>query len=141
VHVGAAIRLRCRGGQPAGFPARDVLRVAVGAKRAGADNTAFPDAAAGYWGQPIVVSAGTRIVLSGRFAAARYASLSIYTPGGVGASLPDNRIAPQPGSVNPWQRRAAPGGRFTVTIRPDPAPGQANCPLATLMARGPQACQ
>jgi hypothetical protein len=90
------------------------------------DNTAFPDAAAGYWIQPIVASAGTRIVLSGRFPDARYASIDVYTPGGVGVSLPDYRIAPQPGSVNPWQREAAPGGRFTVTIRPDPAPGQAN---------------
>jgi hypothetical protein len=91
-----------------------------------ANNTAFPDAAAAYWVQQIVASAGTRIVLSGRFPDARYASLSVYTPGGVGASLPDYRIVPQRGSVNPWQRQAAPGGRFTVTIRPDPAPGQAN---------------
>ena len=53
-----------------------------------ADNSAAPDAAAGYWGQPIAVSAGTRIVLSGRFPDARYASLSVYTPGGVGASCP-----------------------------------------------------
>jgi hypothetical protein len=91
-----------------------------------ANNSAAPDAAAGYWGQPIVASAGTRIVLSGRFPDARYASLSVYTPGGVGASLPDYRIAPQPGSLNPWQQQAAPGGRFTVTIRSDPSPGQAN---------------
>jgi hypothetical protein len=28
--------------------------------------------------------------------------------------------------VNPWQRRAVPGGRFTVTIGPDSAPGQPN---------------
>ena len=39
------------------------------------DNTAFPDAAAAYYGQPIVASAGTRIVLSGRFPDARYASV------------------------------------------------------------------
>ena len=90
------------------------------------DNTAFPDAAAVYWGQPIVASPGTRIVLSGRFPDARYASLSVYTAGGVGASLPDYRIAPQPGSLNPWQQQAAPGGRYTVTIRPDPAAGRAN---------------
>jgi hypothetical protein len=73
-----------------------------------------------------VASAGTRIVLSGRFPDARYASVDVYTPGGVGAALPDYRIAPQPGSLNPWQQRAAPGGRFTVTIRPDPPPGQAS---------------
>jgi hypothetical protein len=91
-----------------------------------ADNTAFPDAAEEYIWQPIVASAGTRIVLSGLFPDARYASIQVYTPTGVGASLPDYRIAPQPGSLNPWQQQAAPGGRFTVTIRPDPAPGQAN---------------
>jgi hypothetical protein len=90
------------------------------------DNTAFPDAAEAYFLQQIVAPAGTRIVLSGRFPDARYASVQVYTPGGVGASLDDYRIAPQPGSVNPWRQRAAPGGRFTVTIGPDPAPGQAN---------------
>jgi hypothetical protein len=90
------------------------------------DNTAFPDAAEEYLGTPIVAPPGTRIVLSGRFPDARYASIQVYTPAGVGASLTDYRIAPQPGSVNPWQRQAAPGGRFTVTIRPDPAPGQVN---------------
>jgi hypothetical protein len=91
-----------------------------------ANNTAFPDAAAVYWVQPIVASTGTRIVLSGRFPDARYASVDVYTPGGVGTSLPDYRIVPHPGSVNPWQRQSAPGGRFTVTIRRDPAPGPAN---------------
>jgi hypothetical protein len=90
------------------------------------DNVAFPDAAEAYFLQPIVAPAGTRIVLSGRFPDARYASVQVYTPGGAGTSLDDYRIAPQPGSVNPWQRQAAPGGRFTVTISPDPAPGQAN---------------
>ena len=90
------------------------------------DNIAFPDAAEAIFGGPIVASAGTRIILSGRFPDARYASVQVYTPGGVGSSLPDYRLAPQPGSLNPWQQRAAPGGRFTVTIRPDPAPGQAN---------------
>jgi hypothetical protein len=90
------------------------------------DNTAFPDAAEPEFGQPIVASAGTRIVLSGRFPDARYVSVQVYTPAGVGTSLTDYRIAPQPGSLNAWQHQAAPGGRFTVTIGPDPAPGQAN---------------
>jgi hypothetical protein len=90
------------------------------------DSAAFPDAAEEYFGQPIVAPAGTRIVLSGRFPDARYVSVQVYPPGGAGAALPDYRIAPQPGSVNPWRQHAAPGGRFTVTIGPDPAPGQAN---------------
>jgi hypothetical protein len=93
---------------------------------AATDNTAFPDSSAAYWGLPIVASAGTKIVVSDRFPDARYASLDVYTPVGVGSSLPDYKIAPLPGSVNPWQHQTAPGGRFTVTIGPDPAPGQAN---------------
>ena len=83
------------------------------------DNTAFPDAAEAYFLQPIAAPASTRIVLSGRFPDARYASVQVYTPGGAGTSLDDYQIAPQPGSVNPWQQQAAPGGRFTVTITPD----------------------
>jgi hypothetical protein len=102
------------------------------------DNSAVPDSvsvdsAEAVWFQPIVAAAGARIVLSGRFPDARYASFSVYTPSGgfvtshgVGTSLPDYRIAPQPGSVNPWQREGAPGGRFTVTILSDSSPGQAN---------------
>jgi hypothetical protein len=91
-----------------------------------ADNTAFPDSAEEYMGTPIVAPAGTRIILSGRFPDARYASIQVYTPSGAGTSLDDYQIAPQPGSVNPWQHQAAPGGRFTVTIRSDASPGQAN---------------
>jgi len=112
------------GSQPAAAPGMSCAWPAE--LSAQTDNTAFPDAAEEIFGGPIVTSAGTRIVLSGRFPDARYASVQVYTPGGVGTSLPDYRIAPQPGSLNPWQQQAAPGGRFTVTIRPDPAPGQAN---------------
>jgi hypothetical protein len=98
-----------------------------------APNSVSVDSTEAAWFQPIVASAGTRIVLSGRFPDARYASFSVYTPSGgfaashgVGTSLDDYWIAPQPGSLNPWQQQAAPGGRFTVTIRPDASPGQAN---------------
>lgn len=86
-------------------------------------DTAFPDSAAFYWAQPLVAGADTRVVVSGTYPDARYASLSVYLPdgsaftsNGVASSLPDYRIAPDPGSRNPWQRPAAPGGRFTVTI-------------------------
>jgi hypothetical protein len=113
-----------KGSQPVSTPGMSCAWPTV--LSAQANNTAFPDAAAAYWVQQIVASADTRIVLSGRFPDARYASVEVYTPGGVGASLPDYRIGPQPGSVNPWQREAEPGGRFTVTIRPGPSPGQAN---------------
>ena len=96
-------------------------------------NTGMPDSAAAYWFQPVVAGSTTRIVVSGRYPDARYASLSVYTPAGslfavngVGSSLTDYRIAPEPGSVNPWQQPTAPGGRFVVTVRSDVSAGQAN---------------
>lgn len=82
-------------------------------------NVGGPDSGAVYWLQPIVAGADTRIVLDGSYPDARYASLSTYTPNGTAfdnSSLTDYRIAPEPGSVNPWQRPARPGGRFRVTI-------------------------
>jgi hypothetical protein len=97
------------------------------------DNTLFPDSEALYFEQPIVASANTQIVLSGDFPDARYAALSVYLPSGgpftsnsVGSSLPDYRIAADPGSTNPWQHTSAPGGRFTVTIRSQVSSGQTN---------------
>lgn len=90
-------------------------------------NVGAPDSAAFYWLQPLVAGANTRLVVSGDYPAARYVSLSVYRPDGspfTGSSLSDYRIAPDPGSTNPWQRPAAPGGRFTVTI--GAAPNQPN---------------
>ena len=56
---------------------------------------------------------------SGRFPDARYVSVQVYTPDGVGASLTDYRIAPQPGSLNPWQRQ----GPARRPVHGDPALG------------------
>jgi len=54
-----------------------------------------------------------------------------FTAEGVGSSLPDYRIAPDPGSHNPWQQPTAPGGRYRITLRLDVSPGQVNVlPLA-----------
>jgi hypothetical protein len=96
-------------------------------------NIGIPDSTASYWLQPIVAAPDTRIVISGRYADARYTSLSVYTPGGspfvsdgVGSSLSDYRITPGAGNLNPWRRSAAPGGRYTVTIRSDVSPSQVN---------------
>src|ERR1019366_1553850 len=85
------------GSQPAVLPGMSCAWPdRLSAQADNADNIAFPDAAEAYFWQPVVASAGTRIVLSGRFPDARYASVQVYTPSGVGASLPDYRIAPQP---------------------------------------------
>src|SRR6202011_979115 len=80
----------------------------------------------------------SQVIVSGVYPDARYASLNVYTitgasftNNGVGSSLPDYRIAPDPGSHNPWQHPAAPGGRYHVTLRSDVSPGQINVlPLA-----------
>ncbi len=110
-------------------------------------NTVIPDAADVVWIDSFQVAPGLRIVLSGTFPDARYASFQVYdrtgapfTRNGVGSTLTDYQIAPDPGSVNPWQRQAAPGGHFTVTLSEDVAPGQANtiplAPAGTTSGRG-----
>ncbi len=97
------------------------------------DNQGTPDSAAAYWLTPFTAQAGMRIVLSGQYPDARYASLEVTKPGGglftvdgVSSEVTDYRIAPDLGSVNPWQRQSRAGGRFTVTVQSDVAPGQAN---------------
>ncbi len=96
-------------------------------------NKGVPDPMANYWDEPIVGGASTRITISGTYPDARYFTLSVYTPygapvtaHGLGTSLTDYQIAPEPGSVNPWQHRAAPGGRYEVTVQPAATPGKAN---------------
>lgn len=93
-------------------------------------NKAAPDPLATYWDQPITTGASTRITISGTYPDARYFTLSVYTPygqpataDGLGSSLTDYQIAPERGSVNPWQHQAAPGGRYQVTVAPS---GQGN---------------
>ena len=96
-------------------------------------NVSMPDSNAADYFQPIVASQATSITISGTYPDARYFSLSVYTPygtpvsvTGVSSSLSDYRIAPDHGSVNPWQHRAAPCGRFRIAVRPAVAPGEKN---------------
>ena len=96
-------------------------------------NVSMPDSNAVDWFQPIVASRATSITVSGTYPDARYFSLSVYTPygtpvsaDGVSSSLSDYRIAPDHGSVNPWQHRAASGGRYRVMVRSGVAPGETN---------------
>jgi hypothetical protein len=105
---------------------------------AGSLNELYPDSAAAYWVLPFPVRSGLAITLSGKYPAARYASVQVYQPGGglfsnngVSSALTDYLIQPDPGSVNPWQHWAPAGGSFTVTVQPDVAPGEVNTlPLA-----------
>jgi hypothetical protein len=105
---------------------------------ANALNEMYPDASAAYWVMPFPVRAGLTITLSGHYPDSRYASVQVYQPGGglfttngVSSGLADYLIQPDPGSVNPWQQWARPGGSFTVTVRSDVTPGEVNTlPLA-----------
>jgi hypothetical protein len=112
------------------------------------DNMLIIDTGAAYWLDTFQVAPGLRIVLNGAFPDARYASLAVYTQptsspftvNGVSSTLTDYQIAPDQGSVNPWQQQAAPGGPFTVTLREDAAPGQVNtlpiAPAGTTTGQG-----
>jgi hypothetical protein len=101
-------------------------------------NVFYPDTDATYWVTPFTVQDGLDITLSGRYPDSRYASFQVYsssgglfTTNGVSSALTDYQIAPDHGSVNPWQHRALAGGRFTITVASAAAPGQVNTlPLA-----------
>lgn len=105
---------------------------------ADATNVYLPDSNAVYWWMPYPVSDDLQITVSGSYPDSRYMSVSAYdstnstfTSNGVSSSLSDSAIAPEAGSVNPWQQPADPGGKYTVTARMDAAPGDANTlPLA-----------
>lgn len=101
-------------------------------------NFALPDTAASYWLLPYVVRPGLTLTVTGGFQSARYLSFNTYnstfgsfTNNGVASALTDYRIDADTGSSNPWQDGSAPGGRYTVTVSSNIAPGQPNTlPLA-----------
>jgi hypothetical protein len=101
-------------------------------------NVFEPDTAATYWVTKFTVQDGLDISLSGDYPDSRYASFDVYsgsgglfTTNGVSSALTDYQIEPGRGSVNPWRHHAAPGGKFTMTVASDAAPGQVNTlPLA-----------
>ena len=101
-------------------------------------NSGLPDSGAWYWAQPFTIHPDTQVVVSGVYPDVGYASFTVYsssetpfTSNGVGSSLSDFQIAPDPGSANPWRQAAPPGGHFTLTLRPRVSPGQVNVlPLA-----------
>jgi hypothetical protein len=103
-----------------------------------ADNIQLPDATATYWSFPFPLRDGMQLTINGVYPDARYMSFNVYTAdgsefteNGVSSSLSDYQIKPDDGSVNPWRSKAAPGGKFTVTVGNDVQPGDVNAlPIA-----------
>ena len=99
-------------------------------------DVAGPDTAASTWYSRYQVPAHATITLHGDFPHGRFLSFTTYTtvngePGVQGASLTDQEIAPDPGSVNPFQTgvdRDGPNRAFTVTLSSDPPPAGAEQP-------------
>jgi hypothetical protein len=81
-------------------------------------NIGAPDLDAYYWLSPIPVTSGTKVVISGQYPRARYFSLTTYNlatlPTG---SLYDQQIAPDPGSVNPFQGPARAGAAESYHVQ------------------------
>ncbi len=96
-------------------------------------NNSNPDTASAYRLLFFTVQGGLRITLSGQFPDSRYMSFEVYdsqgepfTTNGVSSALADYQVAPDPGSINPWQHKARPGGKFTVALRTHVTPGEVN---------------
>jgi hypothetical protein len=100
--------------------------------------TWLSDANALYWTLPFTVQNDLTITVKGVYPDARYASFTVYsknsvpfTANGVFSGLTDFEVAPDAGSVNPWQQAGTPGGSFTLTISPSATSGTPNAlPIA-----------
>lgn len=96
-------------------------------------NVAYPDTDSTYWTTPYRVEPDTKIVVNGTYVNSRFMSFNAYdstfgsfSVNGVQGALIDYQIAPDAGSVNPWQqpttaaaRAATTGRKFTVTLQSD----------------------
>ncbi len=87
-------------------------------------NLAFPDTDATYWVTPFQYNPDTQITVSGQYPEARFFSLDVYdsaagnfTVNDVTSALVDYQIAPDLGSLNPWQKNAQSGGNYTVHVQ------------------------
>jgi hypothetical protein len=101
-------------------------------------NAALPDTNATYWITSYTYQPGLQIVLGGTYPDARYTSLTTYddqrnlfSVNGVDSGISDFQIAPDAGSLNPWQQTASAGGNYTVTLKENPTAAEPNVlPLA-----------
>ncbi len=93
----------------------------------GDSNYAFPDSGAVYWAAKVTMPAGSRIVLKGRFAHARYQSINSYNKANNAPidALNDVSTAPDPGSTNPFlpgAKRNSKRRGYTITVLNEPVP-------------------
>ncbi|MBF6215130.1 hypothetical protein IU487_29435 [Nocardia puris] len=95
--------------------------------RVGADtlNVALPDTFANYWVAAVPALPPEGVTLRGRFPHGRYISFTSYRGAQTFDGLDDLRIAPDPGSVNPFlpgADRTATDRSYTVRVLPGPRP-------------------
>jgi hypothetical protein len=115
-------------------------------------NVEYPDLNAHYWGRPLAPQLGGRLVIRGKYPAARYFSFHVYDEKLVPLdSVYDARVNPDPGSANPFVHRSkrSAGDHYTIYVEfkakpSDPAPNtlyvgntpqQTPTPEGTLMYR------
>jgi hypothetical protein len=89
-------------------------------------NIAYPDLGARYWVSAFPLPPGAELILRGRYPQARYFSFNVYDPAlRPTDGLPDVDIAPDTGSVNPFDvgaRRDAEHRDYAVRIVSSPPP-------------------
>ena len=89
-------------------------------------NVAFPDTNSTYWVMPFdsaLWPAGSKMVISGQYAKARFFSFTVYS--GVGEvfdTINDLQITPDPGSENPFSSPGAGPGPHTYALTLERAP-------------------
>jgi hypothetical protein len=102
-------------------------------------NFNYPEESATYWLARLHLPQGAKLVLSGRYAHARYLSLNSYSDGAPTDALSDVVIKPDPGSTNPFiagNRRNVRKRSFRITVVDEQPPADATARRAnTLYAR------
>lgn len=97
-------------------------------------NVLYPDTSAAYWTMPYLSNEAQLIEINGVYLDARYFAIQAYgadaqlfeSPEGQVSALADYQIAPNAGSVNPWDDSTAPGASWTVTMADTAVPGATN---------------
>lgn len=101
-------------------------------------NLAYPDDSADYWMTHFGAVPASRLVIKGRFPAARYFSFHAYDEAQRPvASISDHEIVPDRGA-NPFQRPTKKGGGYTVQVvfEPEPEKPEPNTVYAGEMQNG-----